>query len=420
MTSTLPPSLMQHTQEWQSRWRGALMDNYGTPPLTLVRGSGTRVWDADGREYLDLLAGIAVNALGHAHPAIVAAVSDQVATLGHTSNFAITPPAVALAERLVALLDPAGERGGRVLLCNSGAEANEAAFKISRLTGRTKVVVADQSFHGRTMGALALTAQPAKQEPFRPLPGDVSVVPFGDVEALEAAVDDATAAVFLEPIQGEGGVVPAPPGYLAAARAITAEHAALLVIDEVQAGVGRTGEWFAHQAEGIEPDIVTLAKGLGGGMPIGAVVAFGGAAGLLGPGSHGTTFGGNPMSCAGGLAVLDTIESDQLLEHVRVIHAPLVEILQGPEAATGVRGRGLLLGVLLDRPCAADVEAVAREQGLIVNAVRPDVVRVAPPLILDESDLDYLRHRWATIVDAAAARFDARSDAGSDAQSDAR
>lgn len=414
MTSTLPTSSMQHAQEWQSRWRGALMDNYGTPPLTLVRGNGTRVWDADGHEYLDLLAGIAVNALGHAHPAIVAAVSDQVATLGHTSNFAITPPAVALAERLVALLDPAGDREGRVLLCNSGAEANEAAFKISRLTGRTKVVVADQSFHGRTMGALALTAQPAKQDPFRPLPGDVHVVPFGDVEALAAAVDDSTAAVFLEPIQGEGGVVPAPAGFLAAARAITSEHGALFVIDEVQAGVGRTGEWFAHQAEGIEPDIVTLAKGLGGGMPIGAIVAFGPAAGLLGPGSHGTTFGGNPMSCAAGLAVLDTIESDQLLEHVRAIQVPLVEILHNTGVVTGVRGRGLLLGVVLDRPCAADVEAVAREHGVIVNAVRPDVVRVAPPLILDESDLEYLRQRWTTIVDAAVARFAARTDARSD------
>lgn len=410
MTSTLPTLSMQHTQEWQSRWRGALMDNYGTPPLTLVRGSGTRVWDADGHEYLDLLAGIAVNALGHAHPAIVGAVSEQVATLGHTSNFAITPPAVALSERLLGLLDPSGMRGGRVLLCNSGAEANEAAFKISRLTGRTKVVVAEQSFHGRTMGALALTAQPVKQDPFRPLPGDISVVPFGDVEALEAAVDDSTAAVFLEPIQGEGGVVPAPDGYLTAARAITSEHGALLVIDEVQAGIGRTGEWFAHQSDGIEPDIVTLAKGLGGGMPIGACVAFGAAARLLGPGSHGTTFGGNPMSCAAGLAVLDTIESHQLLDHVAAIHDPLVDMLQAPASVTGIRGRGFLLGVLLDRPCASDVEIVAREHGVIVNAVRPDVVRVAPPLILNELDLDYLRHRWGTIADSAAARFDARSD----------
>lgn len=407
------------TDQWQARWRGSLMDNYGTPPLTLVRGSGTRVWDADGREYLDLLAGIAVNALGHAHPAIVSAVSDQVRTLGHTSNFAITPPAVALSERLLSLLDPSGERDGRVLLCNSGAEANEAAFKISRLTGRTRVVVADQSFHGRTMGALALTAQPAKQDPFRPLPGDVVVVPFGDIEALRAAVDTTTAAVFLEPIQGEGGVVPAPEGYLGAAREITRRHGALLVIDEVQAGVGRTGTWFAHQIEGIEPDVVTLAKGLGGGVPIGACVAFGEAARLLSPGTHGTTFGGNPISCAAALAVLDTIDSTHLLDHVRTIHAPLVEILRSADAVTDVRGRGLLLGVVLDRPCAARVESVARERGIIVNAVRPDVVRIAPPLILVEQDLSYLSRRWVEIVDEAVADHDAHHDAHHDARTDA-
>ena len=386
---------------WQERWRGALMGNYGTPSLTLVRGRGTRVWDAQGREYLDLLSGIAVNALGHAHPAIVSAVSDQVATLGHTSNFAITPPAVMLAERLLGILDPRGSRDGRVLLCNSGAEANETAFKISRLTGRTRVVVADQSFHGRTMGALALTAQPAKQDPFRPLPGDVAVVPFGDVAALAAAVDATTAAVFLEPIQGEAGVIPAPPGYLAAAREITRRHQALLVVDEVQSGVGRTGAWFAHQAEGVEPDVVTLAKGLGGGVPIGACVAFGSAASLLGPGSHGTTFGGNPISCAAAVAVLDTLETENLLEHVRRIHDPLVEVLGRPAEVIGVRGRGLLLGVMLDRPCAAAVESSARERGLIVNAVRPDVVRIAPPLIFDDADIDYLNERWSEVITLA-------------------
>lgn len=408
MTTTSQASV---AAQWQARWRGSLMDNYGTPALTLVRGRGTRVWDADGREYLDLLAGIAVNALGHAHPAIVSAVSEQVATLGHTSNFAITPPAVDLSERILALLDPSGEREGRVLLCNSGAEANEAAFKISRLTGRTKVVVADQSFHGRTMGALALTAQPGKQDPFRPLPGDVHVVPFADIEALAATVDETTAAVFLEPIQGEGGVVPAPEGYLAAAREITRKHGTLLVIDEVQAGVGRTGDWFAHQAEGSEPDVVTLAKGLGGGLPIGACVAFGDAARLLSPGTHGTTFGGNPVSCAAALAVLDTIDSTDLLHHVRTIHAPLVEILRTPDAVTDVRGRGLLLGVVLDRPCAARVESIARERGIIVNAVRADVVRIAPPLILDEEDLSYLDRSWVEIVDEAVTHHDARNDA---------
>lgn len=409
MTSSTTSSAMtdisaEAAADWASRWQRSLMDNYGTPPLTIVRGRGTRLFDAEGREYLDLLAGIAVNALGHAHPAVVSAVSEQVAILGHTSNLAINPQAVQLAEKLISLLDPSGTRTARVLLCNSGAEANEAAFKITRLTGRTRVIVADQSFHGRTMGALALTAQPAKQDPFRPLPGEVTVVPFGDVSALEAAVDESVAAVFLEPIQGEGGVIPAPDGYLSAARDITRRHGALLVCDEVQSGIGRTGDWFAHQHERIEPDIVTLAKGLGGGLPIGACVAFGEAAVLLGPGSHGTTFGGNPISCAAAIAVLDTIEVDGLLERVRTMHDELVDVLCAPEQVLGVRGRGLLLGVMLDGSFAGEVEAVAREHGVIVNAVRPDAVRIAPPLILDDSDVEYLRRRWPGIVDQAAER----------------
>lgn len=404
-TAAATDASAESAAEWKSRWQRSLMDNYGTPPLTIVRGNGTRVFDAEGREYLDLLAGIAVNALGHAHPAVVSAVSEQVATLGHTSNLAINPQAVRLAEKLIDLLDPSGLRTARVLFCNSGAEANEAAFKITRLTGRTRVVVADQSFHGRTMGALALTAQPAKQDPFRPLPGEVTVVPFGDTAALEAVVDETVAAVFLEPIQGEGGVVPAPEGYLSAARDITRRHGALLVCDEVQSGIGRTGDWFAHRQEAIEPDIVTLAKGLGGGLPIGACVAFGEVAGLLGPGSHGTTFGGNPISCAAAIAVVNTIESEGLLEHVRSMHDELVEVLCAAEQVLGVRGRGLLLGVMLDGSFAAEVESVAREHGVIVNAVRPDVVRIAPPLILDDSDVDYLRHRWTNIVDAAAERL---------------
>ncbi|MSW41350.1 MAG: aminotransferase class III-fold pyridoxal phosphate-dependent enzyme, partial [Actinobacteria bacterium] len=264
------------TESWQARWQGSMSDNYGTPPVALVRGQGARVWDVDGVEYLDLVAGIAVNALGHAHPAVVEAVTRQVATLGHTSNLAVHEPGVLLAERLLALLDPAGARGGRVFFCNSGAEANEAAFKLSRLTGRTRVVAAVDSFHGRTMGALALTGQPAKREPFEPLPGDVAFVPFGDPVALANAVDPLTAAVFLEPVQGEAGVVPAPAGFLAAAEAVARQHGALLVLDEVQTGIGRTGTWFAHQSEGVTADVVTLAKGLGGGLPIGAMVALGG------------------------------------------------------------------------------------------------------------------------------------------------
>ena len=386
------------TQQWQDRWRSALMDNYGTPAMTLVRGSGARVWDAEGREYVDLLAGIAVNALGHAHPSIVAAVADQLATLGHTSNLALPPPAVELAERLLALLDPAGERDGRVFFCNSGAEANEAAFKLTRRTGRSRVVVAERSFHGRTMGSLALTAQPAKQDPFRPLPGDVVVVPYGDADALRAAVDDTTAAVFLEPIQGEGGVIPAPAGYLTAAREACNAHGALLVLDEVQTGIGRTGEWFAHQAEGIHPDVVTLAKGLGGGLPIGAMVAFGDAARLLGPGSHGSTFGGNPVSCAAALAVLDVIEREELLARVAYVSDRLCAIVTATSLVDHVRGRGLLLGAVLREPVAGDVEAAARAHGLIVNAVAPDVIRMAPPLVISDSDLDVVAERWPSAV----------------------
>jgi acetylornithine/N-succinyldiaminopimelate aminotransferase len=386
---------MPSTAAWQERWRASLMDNYGTPAMTLVRGAGARVWDAEGREYVDLLAGIAVNALGHAHPSIVAAVSDQLATLGHTSNLALTPPAVELAEQLLGLLDPIGKRQGRVFFCNSGAEANEAAFKLARRTGRTRSVVAERSFHGRTMGSLALTAQPAKQDPFRPLPGDVIVVPFGDADALRAAVDDTTAAVFLEPIQGEGGVVPAPAGYLPAAREACDDHGALLILDEVQTGMGRTGAWFAHQPTGVEPDVVTLAKGLGGGLPIGAMVAFGEAAHLLGPGSHGSTFGGNPVSCAAALAVLDVIHRDDLLARVPVVSERLTGIAMSSALIDHVRGQGLLLGAVLREPIAAEVESAARAHGLIVNAVASDVIRMAPPLVITDGDLDLVAERWS-------------------------
>jgi acetylornithine aminotransferase len=310
----------------------------------------------------------------------------------------MTAPPIALAERLLDLLDPAGTRGGRVFFCNSGAEANEAAFKLARRTGRPRVVVAERSFHGRTMGALALTAQPAKQDPFRPLPGDVVVVPFGDAAALADAVDDETAAVFLEPIQGEGGVVPAPAGYLAEARRACDAHGALLVLDEVQTGVGRTGTWFAHQSEGVRPDVVTLAKGLGGGLPIGAMVAFGHAADLLGPGSHGSTFGGNPVSCAAALAVLEAIEVDDLLGRVDIVSSRITDIVSDSALVDHVRGRGLLLGIVLTDTAAADLEIAARRHGLIVNAVAPDVIRVAPPLVISDADLDDVAARWSAAI----------------------
>ena len=388
---------------WQERWQGALMDNYGTPPLMLVRGRGARVWDADGNEYIDLLAGIAVNALGHGDPRLVEAVTRQLSTLGHTSNLAATEPPIALAERLVLLF---GDPDARVFFCNSGAEANEAAFKLARLTGRTGMVVAQNSFHGRTMGSLALTAQPAKQDPFRPLPGDVTTVAYGDVEALRNAVGPDTAAIVLEPIQGEGGVIVPPPGYLAAARQIADEAGALLVLDEVQTGIGRTGTWFAHQHEGVRPDVMTLAKGLGGGLPIGACVATGRAASLFRPGSHGSTFGGNPVSCAAALAVLDAIAADGLLDRAVDVHdqlsAGLVERSHG--LVTHVRGRGLLMAAALAGPPAADLERAARASGLLVNAVAPDAIRLAPPLVITDQDIVDALDRWdAACADVALA-----------------
>ncbi|MGY6020969.1 acetylornithine transaminase [Streptomyces spinosirectus] len=373
--------------EFTERWQGALMNNYGTPLLPLVRGAGTKVWDADGKEYLDFVGGIAVNALGHAHPAIVAAVSGQIASLGHISNFFMADPTVTLAERLLRLFG----REGRVFFCNSGAEANEAAFKIGRLTGRTHVVATQDAFHGRTMGALAMTGQQGKREPFLPLPGEVTHVPFGDAQALAAAVTEETAMVILEPVQGEIGVVTPPPGYLKAARAITAATGALLVLDEVQTGVGRTGHWFEYQAhDGVLPDVVTLAKGLGGGLPLGATVAFGRAAELLRPGHHGTTFGGNPVACAAGLAVLDTIENEGLLENVKQQSEKLRDGIEslGNSLISHVRGAGLLLGIVLTEPLAPQVRQAAQEAGFLVNAPAPDVVRLMPPLNLGDDEVD--------------------------------
>ncbi|MEP6852675.1 MAG: acetylornithine transaminase [bacterium] len=371
-----------------------MMANYGTPAVAIEHGSGVRVWDVDGREYLDFVAGIAVSSLGHAHPAVVQAVTDQVARVAHTSNLAVHEPGVRLAERLVAL---AG-RPGRVVFANSGAEANEAALKLVRRHGRgldpdggrLEVVAAEGSFHGRTMGALAITGNPAKREPFAPLPGPVRFVPWGNADVLEAAVGPRTAAVVLEPTLGEGGVLPAPTGYLARARARCDAVGALLVLDEVQSGIGRTGDWFAGDAEGIRPDVVTLAKGLGGGLPIGACLAFGPAADLLRPGDHGSTFGGNPVSCAAALAVLDTISSDRLLDSVKRVGAHLAQSILGlgSPLVASVRGRGLWLAVALRRPVAPAVEAAARERGLLVNAVRPDALRLAPPLIVTEAEVD--------------------------------
>ena len=389
------------TQALQARWSDVMMDNYGTPALALVSGDGAVVTDADGNTYIDLLGGIAVNLLGHRHPAVIEAVTAQLNTLGHTSNLYATEPGIALAEALVGHLG--ADAGARVFFCNSGTEANEVAFKITRLTGRTKLVAAEGAFHGRTMGSLALTGQPTKQAPFAPLPGDVRHVPYGDIEALARVVDSETAAVFLEPIMGEGGVVVPPAGYLAAAREITTRHGALLVLDEVQTGVGRTGAFFAHQHDGVTADVVTLAKGLGGGLPIGACIGIGKAANLMTPGLHGSTFGGNPVCTAAALAVLSTLAADGLIDRAGVLGKTIssgVESLGHP-LVDHVRGKGLLQGIVLTSAKAKAVESAARSAGFLVNAAAADVVRLAPPLIVTEAQIDQFLTALPGLLDTA-------------------
>lgn len=372
-------------QQMTERYQGAVMNTFGTPLRVLVRGEGVHVWDIDGNHYVDLLGGIAVNALGHAHPAILKAVSEQLATLGHISNFFASEPQIALAERLLELVGSPG----KVFFTNSGTEANEAAFKATRRTGRTKIVAAEGSFHGRTMGALALTSKKAYREPFEPLPGDVVWVPYGDAEALAQAVDDTVAAVIIEPIQGEAGVVDPPEGYLKAAREITTAHGALLWIDEIQTGVGRTGAWFAHTAAGIVPDLVTIAKGLGGGIPIGALLALGDSESLLQPGNHGTTFGGNPVATAAALAVIDTIVADGLLANATAVGDQIRTGLAAHSLVTDVTGSGLLIGIVLAQDVSAALQQSALAAGLIINNPTPNRLRLAPPLILSPDEADH-------------------------------
>ncbi len=386
---------------WQERYGAALMNTFGPPRLVLTRGDGCHVWDDAGNRYLDLLGGIAVTALGHGHPALVGAVTRQLETLGHISNFFASEPQVALAERLLAL---AG-REGRVFFANSGTEANEAAFKLTRRTGRTHLVAAEGAFHGRTMGALALTAKEAYRAPFEPLPGEVTFVPYGDADALRAAVSDRTAAIVLEPVQGEAGVLVPPRDYLAAARQVADDHGALLWFDEVQTGAGRTGAWFAHQnpalCDPVAPDVVTLAKGLAGGLPIGACLAFGDAAALLQPGNHGTTFGGNPVACAAALAVLDTIVADGLLDRAAELGARLAAGLAADPRVLEARTAGLLVGLDLTEPRSAEVMAAAQAAGFIVNNPTPDRIRLAPPLVLADDEADAFLAAWPTILDEA-------------------
>lgn len=366
----------------------ALMGTYGTPLRVLERGEGSYVWDAEGNRYLDLLGGIAVNALGHADPEWVAAISAQAATLAHASNFFATGPQVRLAEKLLEITG--APEGSRVFLCNSGTEANEAALKISRLTGRSRVLAIEESFHGRSTGALALTHKEAYRAPFAPLAPGVEWLPAHDIGALETALSAGdVAALFIEPIQGEAGVKPLDDAYLVAARELTAKHGTLLVADEVQTGIGRTGTWLALQAHGIQPDVVTLAKGLGGGFPVGAVVGFGPRVGsLLGRGQHGTTFGGNPLAAAASLATLDAIEERHLLTHVKAMGEWFKDVVEAIPGVKEVRGSGLLLGIVLEAEISAHVADAALEAGFIINAPSPDTIRLAPSLTLTQAEAE--------------------------------
>jgi len=392
--------------EWLSRYSSSLMNVFGTPQRVLVRGAGCLVWDADGKEYLDLLGGIAVNALGHAHPFVTSVIASQLATLGHVSNFFTSPTQVALAEKLLELAH--APAGSKVFFSNSGTEANEAAFKLARRnngtdgTNRTKIIALEGAFHGRTMGALALTAKEAYRAPFEPLPGGVVHIPFGDIAALEAAVDDTVAAVFLEPIQGEAGVRPLPPGYLKAAREATSKAGALLILDEVQTGIGRTGKWFASEDAGIVPDAITLAKGLGGGFPIGALITFGEAtSSLLSAGQHGTTFGGNPVATAAALATLHALESQNVLANATAVGEHLRSALAAIPGITEVRGEGLLIGFDLDADVAPAVVQATLDAGFIINSPGPRTIRLAPPLILTTAQADTFLAAFPAILQAA-------------------
>ena len=367
-----------------NRWKSSVQNNYGTPSIALVKGKGLVVTDADGRQYLDFLGGIATNILGHAQPAIVKAVTKQVSTLSHVSNFYVHPHAVELAEKLAAMT---GDKKAKVFFCQSGAEANEAALKLSRRTGKVRIVAAQGAFHGRTMGALSLTGQPAKREPFLPLIKGVKHVPFGDIEAMRKAVTKKTAMVIIEPIMGEAGVIVPPTDYLSELRAICDAKGALLVIDAVQTGMGRTGDWFGYEYSGITPDVITLAKGLGGGLPLGAMIALGKAAELFQPGDHGSTFGGNPVTTAAGLATIKFIETQKILKKVEKQGVYLMQELAVIPGVAEVRGAGLLLGIELESLKATDIAKALQGEGVLVNAANPTTIRIAPALIVTDAQL---------------------------------
>ncbi len=372
-------------RELISQWKKTTQNNYGVPTLALVKGKGLVVTDADGKNYLDFLGGIATNILGHAHPAIVKAVSKQISVLGHVSNFYAHPNALALAEKLISMT---GDKSARVFFCQSGAEANEAALKLSRRTGRVRIVAARGAFHGRTMGALSLTGQPAKREPFVPLLKGIKHVAFGDTNAMRRAINKKTAMVILEPIMGEAGVIVPPADYLAEVRQLCDAAGALLVIDAVQTGMGRTGDWFGYEYSGIKPDVITVAKGLGGGLPLGAMIALGKAAELFKAGDHGSTFGGNPVTTAAGLAAINVIEKDSLMNKAVKFHEQLLTEVALIPGVNQVRGAGLLIGIELEKPNANEIAQAMMDAGVLVNAANASTIRIAPALIVTQVQID--------------------------------
>ena len=378
------------------RWNSLMQSTYGTPGISLVRGKGIEVWDIDGAKYLDLLGGIATNLLGHNHPKVSAAITNQAKELSHISNFYSHDQALDLAERLVEMT---GDSSARMFFCNSGAEANEAALKLSRLTGRTRVVAAQGAFHGRTMGALSLTGQPSKRAPFKPLLGRVVHVPYGDAKALARKVNRRTAMLIIEPIMGEAGVVVPPPGYLKAAREICDKTGTLLVFDCVQTGMGRTGNWFGYEHEGIKPDVVTIAKGLGGGLPLGAMIAFGEAAKLFKAGMHGTTFGGNPIACAAANTVIDEIKSGGLLALNSTKGALIRNLISPIKGVIECRGRGLLIGIQVQDSKAKVIAENLAKAGYLVNAASDDVIRIAPAYIIQEMQILRFAEAFAEVCE---------------------
>ncbi len=373
----------------QTLWQESLQNNYGTPSITLTHGKGASVWDVEGKEYLDFLGGIATNILGHAHPKVVSAITEQANELGHVSNLYSHPRSIELAEKLK---DLTGQSSARVFFCNSGAEANEAALKLSRLTGRSKLVSTVGSFHGRTIGALSLTGQSSKQKPFRPLLKKVKFIPFNDIGAAKKTITKRVAMVIVEPIQGENGVVVPDFGYLKALRDLTTRHGVLLVLDCVQTGMGRTGEWFGYESEGIVPDVITLAKGLGGGLPLGAMIAIGNSAQLFEPGSHGSTFGGNPIACASALAAISVLENENLLVRNKALELTLKLELSKSPLVESVRGAGLLLGIVLKLDIAKKLAQELQAAGVLVNATSESLIRIAPPLVVTDKQVsDFIK-----------------------------